>query len=169
MGVLFVIILGPHFCFWPRYCFRNSVKKIKKTSFFDLSQNFKISDPLVVSRQMRSLKTSKTPKNRLMRFFYNFFQNLNFLIFFELFSWKIILSIAIRRRKKVKVQNSLSFLQFFFFQGCYHAENGSLWPSVQLVYVPVSQVGSKVPQVEATRKNSQNENFIKSTIFNIFW
>ena len=113
MGVLFVLILGPHFCFKPRYCFRNSVKKIEKTCFFDLSQNFKISDPLVVSRQMRSLKTSKTPINRLMRFFYKFFQNLNFLIFLELFSWKIILSIAIWRRKKVKVHNFLSFLDFF--------------------------------------------------------
>ena len=133
MGVLFVLILGPHFCFKPRYCFRNSVKKVEKTCFFDLSRNFKISDPLVVSRQIRSPKTSMTPINRLMRFFYKFFKNLNFLIFFELFSWKIILSIAIWRRKKVKVHNFLSFLEFFFFQACYHAENGSFWPSVQLV------------------------------------
>ena len=117
MGVLFVLILGPHFCFKPRYCLRISVYKIVKTGFFDLSQNFQISEPLVVSRHIRSPKTSKTPINRLMRFFYKFFQNLNFLIFFELFSWKIILSIAIWRRKKVKVQNSLSFLQFFSSRG----------------------------------------------------
>ena len=113
MGVLFVLILGPHFCFKPRYCFRNSVKKIEKTCFFDISQIFKISDPLVVSRQMRSLKTSKTPTNRLMRFFYKFFQNLNFLIFFELFSWKIILSIAIWREKRLQFINFFLFWSFF--------------------------------------------------------
>ena len=45
------------------------MKKVEKTCFFDLSQNFKISDPLVVSRQIRSPKTSKTPINRVMRFF----------------------------------------------------------------------------------------------------
>ena len=130
MGVLFVLILGPHFCFKPRYCFRNSVKKIEKTCFFDLSRNFKISDPLVVSHQIRSPKISKTPINRLMRFFLKFFQSLNFLIFFQLFTWKIILSNAIWRRKKVKVQSFHSFLQFFFFLACYQAENGSFRLSV---------------------------------------
>ena len=46
--------------------------------------------------------------------FLKFLQNLNFLIFFELFSRKIILSNDIWRRKKVKVHNFLSFLEFFF-------------------------------------------------------
>ena len=42
---------------------------------------------------------------------------MNFLIFFQLFSWKIILSNAIWRRKKVKNQNFHSFLEFFFLPG----------------------------------------------------
>ena len=112
MGVLFVLILGPHFCFKPRYCFRNSVKKIEKTGFFDLSRNFKISDPFVVSCQIRSPKTSKTPINRLMRFFKKN-SEIEFFDFFLTFQLKNYSKYRHLKKKKVKVQNFLCFLECF--------------------------------------------------------